>query len=222
MSGTDSKEFSGEFTCPYSAGAEFDRALSRAETLAQSGDSEGALELLWHLEKKYMRAARLFDVIGDVLLRRGQVEAGVRYKTLNEILRGTFKIALEESGSRGLVPFAAMGSVQPPPATAAESAPSSPLPETSSAAPRSSEPPEESAEYIPMTAAMANEFMRQGHFDKALGIYSVLVGKAPEDESLISARERARKKKNEKKVVTMLQRWLNNIERLKGERDARL
>lgn len=219
MSGTDAKELSGEFSCPYSAAAEFDRAIATAETLVQSGDLEGAMELLWHLEKKYMRAARLFDVIGDLLLQRGQAEAGVRYKTLNEILRGTFKIALEESTGRGRMPFAALGSAQPFTGVAPESSPAASQSEPST--PDSGEASDEAARYVPMTAAMANEFMRQGHFDKALGIYDVLVSRDPEDESLVVARDRVRKKRNEKKVVTMLQRWLNNIERLKGERDAR-
>jgi tetratricopeptide (TPR) repeat protein len=221
MSATDSKDFSGEFTCPYSAGAEFDRALNKAETLAQSGNLEEALELLWHLEKKYMRASRLFDVIGEMLLQRGQMEAGVRYKTLHEILKGTFKIAVEESGSRSVGPFAGMGPAQVSPSMVGGVSAASSSAEAQSVTVATTELPEEAPEYIPMTVAMAKLLMQQGHFDKALGIYNFLISKDPKDESLLVARENIRKKKNEKKVVTMLQRWLNNIERLKTERDAR-
>lgn len=222
MSGTDLKDFSSEFACPYSAGAEFDRALSRAETLTQNGDLEGALELLSHLEKKYMRAARLFDLLGDVLLRRGQVEAGVRYKTLNEILKGTFRIALEEGGTRGPLPFSAPAAIQTSPRAHAIIEPPSQAIATPPVPPETSPQPEEAAEYVPMTVAMAKEFMRQGHFDKALSIYNVLITKNPEDESLIVDRERARKKSREKKLVGMLQRWLENIERLRGEQGSRI
>jgi len=222
MSGTDLKDFSSEFACPYSAGAEFDRALSRAETLSQSGDLEGAVELLSHLEKKYMRASRLFDLLGDVLIRRGQVEAGVRYKTLNEILKGTFRIALQESEVRGSVAYAVPSTIAPTPAEprVAEQAPQVHL--SPPVSPGTPSQPETTEEYIPMTTAMANEFMRQGHFDKALGIYNVLVAKQPEDENLIVSRERARKKTREKKVLGMLQRWLENIERLKSEQTSRI
>jgi tetratricopeptide (TPR) repeat protein len=215
MSGTDLKDFSSEFACPYSAGAEFDRALSRAESLAQKGDLEGAIELLSHLEKKYMRAARLFDLLGDLLLQRGQIEAGVRYKTLNEILKGTFRIALEEGGVHGSMPYVAAAPTQPTLTPMGVGVPPS-------VASRGIQPPTATTEYVPMTAAMAKEFMRQGHYDKALGIYNVLIKKNPEDEALVIDRERARKKGREKKLVGMLQQWLANIERLKGEQGSRI
>ena len=42
-------------------------------------------------------AAKLFDLLGDALLRRGNIEEGLRYKTLHEVLKGTFKIATDEA-----------------------------------------------------------------------------------------------------------------------------
>ena len=99
MSGTQSKDFSAEFSCPYSAGMDFEQAIAKARSLCASGDLEGAHELLSHLEKRFVRAARLFDLYGDVLLQRGFVKDGIRYKTLHEILKGTFKIAKEEANA---------------------------------------------------------------------------------------------------------------------------
>ena len=93
MSSPDAKDLTKQFSCPYSAGMEFEQVLRKAQALLSEADLEGALELLTHLEKKYVNAARLFDLLGDVLLRRGSIEEGIRYKTLHEILKGTFKIA---------------------------------------------------------------------------------------------------------------------------------
>ena len=97
MTGTDTKDDASQFSCPYSAGAEFDHVLKKAETLLQNADLEEALDLLTVAEKRYVRAAKLFDLLGDALLRRGNIEEGLRYKTLHEVLKGTFKIATDEA-----------------------------------------------------------------------------------------------------------------------------
>ena len=93
----------GDFACPYSADSEFDQALRQVQGLLQEGKLEPALDLLLELEKKYIQAVRLFDLLADVLLRSGQIKPGIRYKTLHEILRGTYKIAKEEMRVDGTI-----------------------------------------------------------------------------------------------------------------------
>jgi len=223
MSSTDAKDLSKEFACPYSAGVEFEQALSRARALFRDGDLEGALELLVHLEKKYVNAAKLFDLLGEVLLRLGNIGEGIRYKTLHEILKGTFRIAAAESTAYGQ--SAAQKQLAGHPAC--------PVSEAAARAPRTTRlvrkdgilGPEEEVQagemdFIPVTAAMGQEFMRQGHFDKAFEIFRLLALKNPEDEALPQARERARKKSREKKVLSVLHRWLENIEQMKAGRSS--
>ncbi len=94
---TDTKDDPSQFSCPYSAGVELEHVLSKAEALIERADLEEALELLTVAEKRYVRAAKLFDLLGDVLLRCDRIEEGVRYKTLHEVLKGTFRIATDEA-----------------------------------------------------------------------------------------------------------------------------
>ena len=82
------------------------------------------------------------------------------------------------------------------------------------------EPESGEADFIPVTAAMGQEFMRQGHFDRALEIFNLLVKRNPEDQSLIQTREKARKKSREKKLLGVLRKWLENIEQMKSGRSA--
>jgi hypothetical protein len=44
-----------------------------------------------------------------------------------------------------------------------------------------------------------------------------LIEKRPGDESLISARSRARKKSSEKVVLNLLQGWLENIQKMRRD-----
>ena len=44
-----------------------------------------------------MRAAKLFDLLGDVLLRCGNIEEGLDTRPFHEVLKGTFKIASDEA-----------------------------------------------------------------------------------------------------------------------------
>jgi hypothetical protein len=217
MTGTDTKDQTSRFSCPYSAGAELDHVLKKAESLLQNADLEEALELLTVAEKKYVRAAKLFDLLGDVLLRCGNIEEGVRYKTLHEVLRGTFKIATDEavcsSGranrltdpdySAGLTP----GSDDPKICASDEEA---------LAACEMLEKRAKAADFIPVTAAMGHELMRQGHFDRATEIFALLATKHPEDQSLQEAKEQARRKGRQTVVLDILQRWLGNIEQMKS------
>lgn len=220
MLGTDNKDDTSQFSCPYSAGAELDQVLKKAETLLQTSNLEEALELLTGVEKKYVRAAKLFDLLGDVLLRCGNIEEGVRYKTLHEVLRGTFKIATDEatcaSGASGRrlrmtdSDYGAGLSTQPAEqqicASDAEAL----------AACEMLEKRAKAADFIPVTSAMGHELMRQGHFDRASEIFNLLAAKHPEDQSLQELKEQARKKGRQTLVLDILQRWLGNIEQMKS------
>jgi hypothetical protein len=69
----------------------------------------------------------------------------------------------------------------------------------------------------PVTAAMGMEFLRQGHFGRAVEIFDMLVERNPEDRVLRDARERARRKMKEKKVLDTLQGWLGNAKLMKAQ-----
>jgi tetratricopeptide (TPR) repeat protein len=219
MTASDTRDDASLFSCPYSAGGELEYLLKKAETLLQNADLEGALDLLMFAEKRYVRAAKLFDLLGDVLLRSGKIEEGIRYKTLYEVLKGTFKIAADE---------ATCDAGRAPGATEAE-LPSAdllrrpgrerlcaPLDEEALSRCVGTERGMRTGNFIPVTAAMGHEFMRQGHFDRALDIFTVLSTRYPEDVSLLDAKERARKKNRQTMVLEVLQRWLGNIERMKS------
>ena len=224
MSGTQSKDFSAEFSCPYSAGMDFEQAIAKARSLCASGDLEGAHELLSHLEKRFVRAARLFDLYGDVLLQRGFVKDGIRYKTLHEILKGTFKIAKEEanaletrmrrgSSAAGLPDLHAFTT---PNVDSDEAEPEEGSSHTWDAALEESEP-EEVGPLFPITAAMGREFMRQGHYARAMEVFDALAQKNPEDPELREEVERAGQMRRKKKLLGILQGWLENIEKMKTE-----
>ena len=66
-----------------------------------------------------------------------------------------------------------------------------------------------------MTASMAEEFMRQGHFGRALEIFRALSERHPGDSYLQDALESAEKKNREKQLLGVFQRWLKNIETMK-------
>ncbi len=202
MTGTDTKDDASQFSCPYSAGAELDHVLKKAETLLQNAELEEALDLLTGVEKRYVRAAKLFDLLGDVLLRCGNIEEGVRYKTLHEVLKGTFKIATDESTGLG------MRAREQKVCASTDEAALAPcgLPENAA----------KTRDFIPVTAAMGHELMRQGHFERASEIFALLAARHPEDQSLEEAKERAHKKGRQTVVLDILQRWLRNIERMKS------
>jgi hypothetical protein len=218
MTGTDTKDDANLFSCPYSAGAEFDHVLKKAEALLQRADVEEAVELLTGVEERYVRAAKLFDLLGDALLRRGNTEEGLRYKTLHEVLKGTFKIATDEGfcspgrGQSTADPDYASGlDVRPPVQEVC-----APTDEGALAPCGIPEKKLKTSDFIPVTAAMGHEFIRQGHFDRALEIFTLLAARHPEDQSLQEGKEEARKKGGQNLVLEVLQRWLGNIERMKS------
>jgi hypothetical protein len=225
MSGTQRKDFSTEFSCPYSAGTDFEDAIAKARSLFADGDLEGAHELLSHLEKRFVRAARLFDLFGDVLLQRGFVKDGIRYKTLHEILKGTFKIAKEEADAlesrmRG---FSSPASVPDLDALATPEAGPDDVDQASGVPPAWSseldEPDssEDAGPLFPVTVAMGREFMRQGHYGRAVEVFDTLAQKNPDDPELHEALKRAGEMMRKKKLLGILQGWLENIENMKAK-----
>lgn len=211
------------FPCPFSAGVDLDQALNQARSLLQSGKLDACLEMLAVLETKYVRAVSIFELLGELHLKLGNAEEGMRYKTLYETLRGTFQIAGEaRKAQRGEVVEAPESDLP----FAAETDTEWPAPVTSSVARpqfRSFAPelrPEvlvpESGGLFPVTAAMGEEFVRQAHFDRAVGIYEQLLKRNPEDEGLKKSLEGARRKMREKKMLGVLQTWLSNIEKIKS------
>jgi tetratricopeptide (TPR) repeat protein len=189
-------------SCPYSASADFERAVKKAQDLLESSDFDAALELLSVLEDRYMRCARLFDLLGEVFLKKGDLEEGIRYKTVHEVLRGTFRIAAEHAARRRrggrLGPGAGLS--EGPVSTGEQSE-------------------DQLAEY-PTTVAMAQLLMKQGHFDRAAKIFAKLANMHPDDRELQEAKERARKKRSEKELVGILRSWLGAIDRMKLNRSG--
>ncbi|MBI5248317.1 MAG: hypothetical protein HY912_02380 [Desulfomonile tiedjei] len=206
MSDTESK---GTQSVCEAAALPVEQALARVEDLVANSDFDGALALLSALEQDYVRGARLFDLLGDIFVQRGETQLGVRYKVLHEVLRGTFRIAMEETQHhRELVPPEA-GEIKPR-SSVSEVARTSPDSEQASVC----------ADFMPVTAAMGHELMRQGHYDQALQIFTTLLIRNPQDLSLMKAQERARKRVNEKRIVGVLRGWLGNLDRIKSDRST--
>jgi predicted negative regulator of RcsB-dependent stress response len=177
---------------------DFEQGLDQARSLLQNSDLDGAFRLLQNLEAKYVSASSLFDLLGDVLLRKGDVEQGLHYKRIHQVLNRTLQIA------RGAAPK--MKEVA--------AAPTAELSDTVS------EPEEElsNISYAPVTAAMAHELMRQGHFDKAAQILNILVQQNPEDGSLKEILDEANKRGIEHRILRTLGGWLNNVRDIKASR----
>ncbi len=218
MSGTDPKDRSSEFTCPFSAGTDFEDAVVKAWKLLKKNDLEDSLVLLTGLEKRYVRAVKLFDLLGDVHIRRGNLEEGVRYKSLYEILRGTFKIAGEERKAESSDLPGALEALR------ASELDVGPEAGTAYYATRAEEQPGEPSQSVradaglfPVTQSMAEEFVKQGHYERAAEIYDMLVDRNPENERLKQARANALKKSQETRVLGILKGWLGSIEQMRSE-----
>jgi len=216
------------FQCPFSAGADLDQALNRARSLLQSGEFDACLDVLAVLEKKYVRAVSIFELLSELHLKLGHLEEGTRYKALYETLRGAFQIAGETTKAYREEVLEARESEAPP---APETIPEWPapvpepavLPEFRSFAPelRPEVLTPGSGGLFPVTTAMGEEFVRQGHFDRAASIYEQLLKRHPEDEGLKSSLNDARRKMREKKMLGVLQSWLSNIENMKSSRRSK-
>lgn len=206
MSDTESKGAQSTFGAATHA---LEEALAHAERLFRDGDFEGALALLSALEEDYVRGARLFNLLGDVFLQRGETQLGIRYKVLHEVLRGTFQIAMEETQRHR--EFASELPVGTETGASNAEAPHAIL---------GPEEPQVYQDYMPVTAAMGHELMRQGQYERALETFTILSTKNPQDLNLKKAKEHARKRCNEKRIVGMLQRWLGKLDKVKSDRSA--
>ncbi|MCA1961668.1 MAG: tetratricopeptide repeat protein [Desulfomonile sp.] len=216
------------FQCPFSAAADLDQTLTRARSLLQSGEFDACLDVLAVLEKKYVRAVGIFELLGELHLKLGNLEEGIRYKTLYETLRGTLQIAGEtrKAYRQDVLPAREceappVGETEPEwPAPAVEPAV---RPEFRSFAPefRPDVLMPKTGGLFPVTTAMGEEFVRQGHFDRAVAIYEQLLKRHPEDEGLKTSLNNARRKMREKKMLGVLQTWLSNIEKMKSSRRSK-
>jgi tetratricopeptide (TPR) repeat protein len=179
---------------------DFEQGLDQARSLFENSDLEGAFRLLQNLEAKYISASSLFDLLGEVLLRKGDVEQGLHYKQLHQVLNRTLQIA------RGAVPKKREAAVAPITAVGPSSSGlEQGFPDMS---------------YAPVTEAMAHELMRQGHFDKAAQILNILLQQNPEDGSLKEILDEATKKGTENPILRTLGGWLNNIKDIKASRSV--
>jgi len=193
----DSTEFLAqdkETSCELS----FERRLDYARDLLQNANLEGAFGVLQDLEAQYIAASSLFELLGDVLIRKGDVEEGIHYKQLHQILNRTLQIARGAKTAQERIAEQKTRAYRATPALEEEFDPD--------------------LVYTPLTAAMAHELMRQGHFDKAAKILEVLVEQNPDDESLREVRDRADKEVRENQVLRTLGGWLNNIKQIKASR----
>ncbi len=184
MTDTNSKEIFDAVPDTHAQTTDFEALLGRAQRLLNSSDFEGALEQLLILQEKYVAATRLFDMIGDAYMRGLDFRQGVRYKTLYEVLTSTL-------GAQRLVkPRLREGdSAQMPQTTEPEPAEQAVREQAEAVSP----PPTH------CTAAMGQELLRQGHFDKAMQIFERLLEKNPQDESLLEGKETARRKSRERR-----------------------
>lgn len=200
MSYTGDRDFGKEFACPYLAGRDFEDAIQKADTLLEKGENESALLLLLNLEKKYVKAARLFDLLKTAFSRIGCAEDGARSKSMYDGLVDLF----ERSGScRETVEEAALHEEQQPEGIDTGDIDGPPA-----------------ASLFPVTAAMGREFMRQGHFDRALEIFEALLAGNPEDEDLQRSRDEAHKKSRETRLLEFLKGWLGAIEKIRSEQSS--
>jgi tetratricopeptide (TPR) repeat protein len=200
----------GSFAHTFFAG--FEGGLKLLRMRIDQGDIEGALEALLELEKKYVRGAVLYDLLGDVLLARGDIRQGVRYKTLYQILKGTFTIVAKEAAQDAITPRREPGAELD----------ASELQVPRMGPPTPGEPDAVGiGDFVPITASMAQEFMRQGHYERAASIFAELSNKNPNDESLSRQRELALQKMKEKRLLQVFRRWLTNIEQIKSVEPTR-
>lgn len=197
-----------------SKGIDFEDGLRLARLLAAKGDLTSCLDTLAQLEERYVKAAQIFDLYGEVLIRQGNLPEGIRYKTVHSVLDGIFKSV----GTASTLFPESGGGVKPVVShTAVES--TERFWDHVSPGEGDQQNPEEDLfpeMVVPVTAVMGNEFMRQGHFDRALDIFDQLVKNRPKDMSLRELRARAAKKSREKRVLVILRGWLHNIEKIKS------
>ena len=198
----------------HGSAVDFDAGLKRARTSLEKGQIDDALKILGELEQDYVRASAIFETLGDAFLAKGNVSEGIRYKTLHQILKGTFRIVREES-ARG------KQRLQEPPYISRDLVrEATDKASLQKEAQRGEHTAEE--EVVPVTLSMAQELMRQGHYDRASSIFDRLLRQNPDEDSLKQARDLALRKRRDKHLLNILQRWLTNIEQIRsGETTVR-
>ncbi len=206
-------------------GLSLEEGIEKARLFLRDGNPREALALLTGLESRYVGAVKLFDLIGDVLLSMGELDEGVKYKTLHQIVSGTFRIMTEARKPRTDMPHICS---EPSLETRPEPCPSEEFAGSPVEIADETEVPampagilEAEGRLFPATSSMAKEFMRQGHYERAAEIFEMLADNNPGDSSLRMAADKARKKGKEKKVLNILESWLANIEKMKSDLPSR-
>ncbi|MEW6140666.1 MAG: hypothetical protein AB1733_20785 [Thermodesulfobacteriota bacterium] len=210
MNPTDSSGNSTGDSYP-DAELDFETGLKRARLLHETGEHESAIRLLEELEHKYVYAVEVFDILGDALLAKGDVAAGIRYKTVHQVLKGTFRIIGDRSPRQKSIPVVDLEAAQ----TTEEEAGREVIHAVTPA-----EVGEVDESVVPITRSMAQQLMSQGHYDRAAGILDRLVLQNPDDDSLRKTRDVARRKQREKRLLEVFQRWLGNIEQMKASESS--
>ena len=190
--------------------SEFEPELRRAGELLRQNDLNGAFALLSRLEASYLRGAEVFLLLGEVLHRLGQTSRAARYRTLHDILRANFGIIDDgeaRAETREILEFQ----------HATDTSISFPEEPLGTQAGLREENETALEPFVPLTAAMAEELIRQGHHKRALEIYDRLLARNPEDAALLEAKNLAKRKAHEKRVLGVFEVWLKNIQRMKGE-----
>jgi hypothetical protein len=185
---------------------DFEQAMEKAESLLNEERFDQSLEVLEQLEERYVQGGRLFQLLADAHMRQGNVEAGVRYRTLHDLLCGALRIVADKVAAR-------RAPVKPRPGRATTG--QDRLEEARAAGTGTVEIG--AGHYAPVTASMGDLYMRQGHYGKAYDVFERLVLKNPDDVGLRQARDKAFKKHRSERMLGVLEHWLANIEKMKAK-----
>ncbi|MEW6351055.1 MAG: hypothetical protein AB1646_18515 [Thermodesulfobacteriota bacterium] len=82
---------------PHRVHGEFEELLGKAEECLQEQEVARALAILVELQKRYVASVRLFDLLGEALLRQGKTEAAFRNKALHQVLKGVYLSVIPDS-----------------------------------------------------------------------------------------------------------------------------
>lgn len=172
---------------------DFHEGIQQARAFLEDHDITRCLTSLSVLEKRYVEAAQVFDLIGQAFLVAGKVHEGTRYKTLHAVLTGIFRSVLETEHSTGRFSLTEKLDLRD-----------------------DSEAIDQSDGLLPVTFAMGLEFMRQGHYGHALQVFEQLLKKEPENSDLRDIRNMAEIKYKKNKLRDILERMVRNVERMKS------
>lgn len=182
--------------------------VEKAEFLLEEECFEEAIAVLRNVEARYIEYVRIFDLLGEALKYTGNNFEAIRYRTLHEVLKGTFGILQETRTPQEEI----AGDL---PSLGNESRPTWKRTEDRLAWQKSARGHKTHVDEVHRTLSMGQEFVRQEHYDKALDIFDELAAKDPKNQAVVQAIESAVKKRNEKHVLKVLQKWLNNLDAVK-------